>query len=210
MYRQVRGVDALALVERGVARLKHVAPGMAVRARSTLHHHNFAEMPTLIDRAHAMGLAQISFLTADVTSEAFGYRGGLARRGLLLDEREVKEFERVVEETIRTHGDDLETRFVAESPEKLRRLPRYYAAQLGLVAFPPVACNAPWMSAVVEADGSVRPCFFQPVVGNIRDKRLSAILRGEMVAYRRGLDVAENATCHKCVCTMRVGWRSAL
>ncbi|MBI4786848.1 MAG: radical SAM protein [Chloroflexi bacterium] len=208
LYHSIRGVDALALVERGVTRLRDCAPTLPIRARSTLHRYNFGELPRLIDKAHAMGLAQISFLAADVTSEAFGRRVESSTRGLLLKESEVKEFEQVVEETIRTHARDFETRFVAESPEKLRRLPRYYAAQLGLGPFPTIACNAPWMSAVVEADGAVRPCFFHHAVGNIRDKGLGEILRMEMVEFRRGLHVAENETCRKCVCTMQVGWRS--
>ena len=205
LYHSIRGVDALALVERGVTHLRAAAPALPIRARSTLHRHNFPELPRLIDKARAMGLTQISFLAADVTSEAFGRRSESSTRGLLLNEKEVNEFEQVVEETIRTHTRDFETRFVAESPEKLRRLPRYYAAQLGLGAFPPIACNAPWMSAVVEADGAVRPCFFHPAVGNIRETGLSAILRAEMVKFRRGLNVAENETCRKCVCTMQVG-----
>ncbi len=210
LYHSIRGVDALALVERGVARLQTIAPGLPVRARSTLHRHNFAELPHLIDKARAMGLKQISFLSADVTSEAFGRRDVASRHGLLLEKDEVQRFAQVVEETIRTHARDFETGFVAESPEKLRRLPRYYSAHLGLGDFPPVACNAPWMSAVVEADGAVRPCFFHPAVGNIRDKRLVTILRQEMVAFRRGLDVRANETCRKCVCTMKIGLRSRM
>jgi Fe-coproporphyrin III synthase len=210
LYQQIRGVDTLAFVERGVAHLGRVAPALPIRARSTLHRHNFRALPRLIDQARAMGLTQISFLAADVTSEAFGYGDDSSRRDLLLNNDEVKQFEQVVEETLLTRARDFETRFVAESPEKLRRLPRYYAAQLDIGAFPPVACNAPWMSAVVEADGAVRPCFFHRAVGNIREKNLGAILRDEMVAFRRGLDIAQNATCRKCVCTMRVGWRSEL
>ncbi|MGE5263502.1 MAG: radical SAM protein [Acidobacteriota bacterium] len=208
LYELIRGVNALALVERGVAKLQDLAPGLAIRARSTLHRYNFTDLPNLIDKAHAMGLKQISFLSADVTSEAFGRRNESSARGLLLDEDQVGQFEQVVEDTIRTHRHDFETGFIAESPEKLRRLPRYYAAQLGIGEFPPVACNAPWMSVVVEADGNVRPCYFHPAVGNVRAKSLSAILRDEMVVFRRGLNVAENKVCRKCVCTLKTGLRS--
>ena len=70
--------------------------------------------------------------------------------------------------------------------------------------------NAPWASAVVEADGAVRPCYFHPVVGNIRERRLREILANEMVAFRRGLNVAADATCRRCVCTLQVGVRTAL
>ncbi len=207
-YQLIRGVDALALVERGVTHLQRIAPQLPIRARSTLHRYNFAELPHLIDKAHALRLTQISFLAADVTSEAFGSRREGSMRGLLLDDNEVRIFGDVVEETLRTHAADFRTGFVAESPDKLRRLPQYYAAQLGQASFPPVACNAPWMSAVVEADGAVRPCFFHAVVGNLREKRLSAILQDEMVAFRQGLNMPENETCRKCVCTMKVGLRS--
>ena len=210
LYQEIRGVDALALVERGVARLHDTAPELPIRARSTLHRHNFAELPRLIDKAKEMNLSQISFLAADVTSEAFGQRNMAGTQGLVLDKCQVEEFTRVVEDSIHQRAQDFESHFIAESPDKLRRLPKYYAAQLGLTDFPSTACNAPWTSAVVEADGAVRPCYFHPAVGNIRQKKLSAILSAEMVAFRRGLNVGTNPTCRKCVCTLKVGLRSKL
>ena len=60
----------------------------------------------------------------------------------------------------RDHAADFATRFIAESPAKLRRIRDYFAALLGLGAFPAVRCNAPEFSAVVGADGRVAPCFF--------------------------------------------------
>lgn len=211
LYHQIRGVDALSLVERGTKKLQTMAPTLPLSARSTLHRHNFRELPHLIDKARAMGLAQISFLAADVTSEAFGRaRTDPSTRGLLLSEREVEEFAQVVDQTIQTHARDFESRFVAESPDKLRRLPHYYAAQLGLNAFPPIACNAPWVSAVIEADGSVRPCYFHKAIGNIRAKSLAALLHDEMKQFRGDLEVANNIVCKKCVCTLKVGLRTKL
>lgn len=211
LYKKIRGVDALALVERGVQKLRRAAPQIPVRARSTLHRHNFRELPHLINKAREMGLRQISFLSADVTSEAFGRsRGESSTRGLLLDEKETEEFAGIVETTIQTHASDFENHFVAESPDKLRRLPRYYAAQLGLGAFPSISCNAPWVSAVIEADGAVRPCYFHNAIGNVRNNNLREILRHEMSVFRSGLDVHENETCKKCVCTLKVGMRTKL
>src|ERR1700680_1834035 len=87
---------------------------------------------------------------------------------LALDPAEIAEFESLVEQTIEEHRGDFESGFVTDSPDKLRRLPQYYAALAGRAPFPPVACNAPWMSVVIEADGAVRPCFFHEAVGNIR------------------------------------------
>jgi MoaA/NifB/PqqE/SkfB family radical SAM enzyme len=210
LYREIRGVDGLALIERGIRKLRQLAPHVPLRARATLHRHNFRVLPDLIARAREMGLDQISFLAADVTSEAFGRQRAASARGLLLDEQEILEFEQVVETTISACAREFETRFVAESPDKLRRLPRYYAAQLGLGAFPPIACNAPWVSAVVEADGAVRPCYFHPAVGSIRAEPLAAILSGAMASFRASLDISQNPTCRKCVCTLKVGLRTPL
>lgn len=211
LYQKIRGVDALALVERGVQKLRAAAPHHTLRARSTLHRYNFRDLPELIDKARGMGLRQISFLAADVTSEAFGRaRGKASTQGLLLDENEIAEFSDIVEETIVSHARDFENHFVAESPDKLRRLPRYYAAQLGLGAFPPISCNAPWVSAVIEADGAVRPCYFHAAVGNVRFTGLREILQNEMRAFRAALDVPENGVCKKCVCTLKVGMRTKL
>ncbi len=62
--------------------------------------------------------------------------------------------------------------------------------------FPPVACNAPWMSVVIEADGVVRPCFFHEPIGNIREAPLATI-----VARR---------TCRRSAQTLDVGTQPGL
>ena len=95
-YERIRGVNGLGVIERGVKKIKTLSPRTPVRARSTLHRHNFTELPHLIDKAHAMGLDGISFLTADVTSEAFGRRTESSMGGLLLNQDEVPEFARIV------------------------------------------------------------------------------------------------------------------
>ena len=207
LYRAIRGVDGLAAVERGVRRLRELRPAMAIRARSTIHQRNFQALPDLIEKAGAMGLDQISFLAADVTSDSFG-RGPLAIQpnpsGLVLDEDEVNELEAVVEKAIMSHAREFKDGRVAERPEKLRRIPAYYRACLGRGPFPRVECNAPWVSAVVEADGAVRPCFFQPTVGNVREGGLRTLLDREMVRFRQRLDVKADSTCQRCVCSLRM------
>jgi MoaA/NifB/PqqE/SkfB family radical SAM enzyme len=213
LYRRVRGVDGLQAVERGVRRLKELRPELPVRARSTLHQRNFDALPDLIDKASSMGLDQISFLTADVTSDAFG-RNSLplasSPHGLLLDAAEVDEFERVIEKALVSHARAFREGRVAERDDRLRRLGRYYRAHQDRGPFPRVDCNAPWASAVVGSDGTVRPCFFQPAVGNVRDKSLRALLDDEMVRFRRGLNVHCDSTCQRCVCSLRVGISSRL
>ena len=209
LYRAVRGITALTTVEKGVARLRQLAPGVPVTARATLHRLNFRELSRLVDHARAMALDGISFLPADVSSRAFGRERPPRDARLALDDAEVEEFEALIEETVAARADDFESGFIAESPAKLRRLPKYYAALTGKGPFPPVACNAPYMSVVVEADGSVRPCFFHEPVGNVRYAPLGAIVARNLPAFRRNLDVASNPVCARCVCSMKSGWRRA-
>ena len=208
-YRAVRGVAALAVVERGVAELRRLAPELPITARATMHRLNYAAMPALIDHARAMGLDGISFLPADLSSRAFGRDEGSEPGTLGLDAAQVAEFTAVVEHTIRTHAADLASGYVAESAARLRRLPQYYAALLGQSPFPTVECNAPWNSVVVEADGSVRPCFFHQRIGNVRHAPLSLIVRDGLSSFRRTLDVGTNPVCTRCVCSLKTGLRAA-
>jgi Fe-coproporphyrin III synthase len=209
LYHAVRGVAALTMVEKGVAKLRQLAPDVAITARATLHRLNFRELPRLIDHARAMALDGISFLPADVSSAAFGRTRPPSQSGLALTPREIAEFQDLIEETIADHARDFESGFVAEAPHKLRRLPKYYAALAGDGAFPAVACNAPYMSVVIEANGAVRPCFFHVPVGNVREAPLDEIVARHLPAFRRNLDFASDPVCTRCVCSMKSGWRSA-
>jgi MoaA/NifB/PqqE/SkfB family radical SAM enzyme len=204
LYEKVRGVDALAVVESGIARLRAAGPSVPIFARATLHRANFRELPRLVRRARELGLSGISFLAADVTSTAFGRSRPPAGGALLLDGDEIAEFRSIVEFVIANEGEAFRSGFVAESPDKLRRLPEYYAALRGEGPFPKVSCNAPWVSAVVEANGAVRPCFFHPPVGNVRESPLERILREDLPPFRRKLSVAADPLCQRCVCSIRI------
>jgi len=220
LYREIRGVDGLGAVVEGVGKLRARAPHIRIAARSTLHRHNFRVLPKLIAKSREMGLDQISFLAADVdsTSDAFNRRASLAQAAdgaggpakLLLNENEVDEFEAVVEATIRTHARDFQEDRVAPGPDGLRRLVGYYRAHLGQGSFRSPSCNAPWASVFIEADGGVRPCFFHPAVGNLRERSLADLLSEAMPDFRDGLDVATDPTCKRCVCSLRVSLRTKL
>jgi len=206
-YRAIRGVDGLDAVQLGVHHLRSLAPHIPVSARSTIHAKNFREMPQLVAAARAMGCASISFLPADLGSAAFGHRDLQALRSLRLSREDASEFGGIVDVFIRDHERDLASRFIAESPAKLRQIVQYYAAMNGDGEFPPKACNAPWMSAVIEANGDVRPCFFHDVVGNIRRDGIGDVAHTALPQFRGHLDVSTNATCKTCVCSLKLGWR---
>ena len=209
LYHAVRGVAALEMVERGVACLRRMAPSLPVTARATLHRMNFRELPKLIDHAKAMALDGISFQAADMSSPAFGRERVSQAGALALDAGETAELDAIVEETIEAYRDDIERGFVTESADRLRRLGRHYSALADGAAFPPVSCNVPYVSVVVEADGAVRPCSFHEVIGNVRRTPLGSIVARNLQDFRRRLDVGNNPVCARCVCPVRSRWGSA-
>ena len=208
-YRTIRGVSALRSLERGVARLRAVKPDLPVSARSTLHRLNYRELSNLVEHARAMSLDGISFLPADTASGAFGRSRVTDASPLLLDRDQIVEFADVIERVIVERADDFASGFIAESPEKLRRISQHYAAVAGLAPFPPVACDAPYMSVVIEADGEVRPCFFHTSLGSVRRSSLKSIIERQLPAFRGILDVGQNPICQRCVCSIKTSWRSA-
>ncbi len=192
----------------GVAAVRAADPAVAVSGRCTVQRANHRELRATVRAARELGLDRVSFLAADVDSEAFNRPGGWERERaaeVALAAEDLPLLAAELAALAREHAADFAGGFIAESPEKLeRRLLRHFAALLGVGDFAPVECNAPWVSAVIETDGAVRPCFFQPPLGNLRqEKSLAAVLNSESaVAWRRGLDPARDAICRRCVCSL--------
>lgn len=192
----------------GVAAVRAADPRVAVSGRCTVQRENFRELRNTVRAARELGLDRISFLAADVTTEAFNRPGGWEPErasGVALAEDELPLLAAELDALEREHAADFADGFIAESPGKLRRrLLAHFTAHLGRGDFAPIECNAPWVSAVVEADGTVRPCFFQPPLGNLRSAgSLAAVLNSpESVSWRQGLDMARNEVCRRCVCSL--------
>ena len=201
---------AFATLQCGVERLRELRPELPISARSTVQKQNFGFLAQTVAAARSLRLHSISFLPADLTSEAFNRpeKWNEARQAkIALEAADVDCLEEEIERLIADHQHEIAQKFIAETPEKLRRIVRHFRAQLGLAK--PVApmCNAPWVSAVIEADGGVRPCFFHPVVGNIHDhdKDLLQILNSpQALEFRRNLDIEQNPTCQRCVCSLHL------
>lgn len=198
--------DAFEKMAEGIAALRKMRPEMKIAARSTVQRNNFRELPRTVDAARKLGLDSISFLAVDAASTAFnredGWKDGQKARVMLTAE-EVAELEALLERMSVEYAEQFRSRFIQESPEKLRRIVRHFRAALGETE--PVAprCNAPWVSAVVEADGTVRPCFFHAPVGNFYQQPLAEILNSEAaLRFRAGLDIESNEICKRCVCSL--------
>ena len=115
---------------------------------------------------------------------------------------ELAELKREMESLIAEYPAD---GFILEAPQKLRRIVSHFRAHYGLEPHVAPRCNAPWVSAVVESNGDVRPCFFHPAIGNTAGTTLGAVLNGpQAIAFRESLRVADNPTCRRCVCSLFV------
>lgn len=202
--RRIRG--AYDRIAGGIRAIRAISPRFRMSARSVVQKLNYSDLSGIVDAAHALGLDHVSFLAADVSSPAFNRSvpwTAARRREVMLDEQDLPRFREAVERLIAERGDDFRSGFIVERPDKLRRLVQYYAALLGLGEFPSVRCRAPWISAVVDADGTVRPCFFHGPYGSARHVALDRVVNADAaVAFRRGLDVRRNETCRRCVCPL--------
>jgi MoaA/NifB/PqqE/SkfB family radical SAM enzyme len=212
IHDQIRRIPgAFDRLAEGVAALRLARRPFRVTARCVLQRRNYRFLGETIAAARELALDGISFLAADVSSEAFNRptRWPADRvSDVALSRAEVDELGAIVDDVATRYAADFGAGFVAESPAKLGRIARYYAALLGDGDFPPITCNAPWVSTVIEADGTVRPCFFHRALGNVNERPLGEILNSQdAVAFRRGLDVKTNPTCRRCVCTLKLGLR---
>jgi Fe-coproporphyrin III synthase len=199
------GFDSLAA---GVRDIRRLSPAFGISARCTVQRSNLRHLAATLDAAMTLGLNSISFLAADLESTAFHRPAGWPlekQKEVGLDCAGVAALETEIEAVI-DRGEC--GRFVVESASKLRRIARHFRVHLGEAAPASPACNAPWTSAVVEADGSVRPCFFHRPIGNLASGlALEEILNGPAaLAFRESLDVAANPVCQKCVCSLN--WRA--
>jgi MoaA/NifB/PqqE/SkfB family radical SAM enzyme len=199
-------------LRQAIAVLRQTSPTMPVSARCVIQRANFRDLPNIVQTAHELGLDRISFLAADVSSTAFNRPtpwGDERSSEVALSLEETAELHDLVETLIDRNADDFASGFIAERPDKLRRVPRYFAALHGQGAFPTPRCNAPWVSTVVEADGTVRPCFFHAPLGSIKEQSLASILNGPAaIAFRRSLDVEQDPICRTCVCSLTLGRRA--
>jgi MoaA/NifB/PqqE/SkfB family radical SAM enzyme len=209
LHNRVRNIPtAWQHLKEGVLSIKDIDPEFSITARTVIHRLNFLSWPEIIDSAKEIGLNQISFLPADVSSHAFNREvlwSEDRRQEILPAQNDLADLKYVIETLIESYAADFENNFIAESPDKLRKIHSYYAAFYGKNSFPYKKCNAPWVSTVVEADGTVRPCFFHPPLGNIRERSLEKILNSEeSIRFRKELDMDKDATCTKCVCYLNL------
>jgi Fe-coproporphyrin III synthase len=204
VHDEIRRVpNAFAALEQGIQEVRRQNPGLPISARCTLQKKNHASVQETAQVAKRLGLTSISFLAADLTSEAFNRPtpwDGDRQSQIALSVDEIVRLQRELDELSKTWRD---TGFVLETQEKLERIVTHFKAHLGLCQTTAPKCNAPWVSAVVDAHGHVRPCFFHPPFGSLQSHSLLQVLNGfEAQRFRASLDIDNNPVCKRCVCSL--------
>lgn len=192
----------------GIAAIRAIDPNFKITGRTVIHRLNYRQWPAIINSAKQISLDKISFLPADISSNAFNREIAWTndrQAEILIPKNELPALQTITHTILTGYSNDFKNNFIAETPLKLQKIYSYYAAHHGLEAFPYKKCNAPWVSTVIEADGTVRPCFFHDAYGNIKSGSLDKIINSEKaIAFRRNLDIEENETCKKCVCYLNL------
>ena len=198
------GYDRIA---RGVMALHAQLPTPRLIARSVLQRGNAGVVEETIAAAHRMGFDELSFLAADVSSSAFNRpQPWPAPRvaEIALEQSELPVLQSAIDRAVAGNRELFENGFVAGGRASLDRIVQYYRALAGAGDFPAVQCNAPWVSAVLEPGDVLRPCFFQPVYRPANRSLADMLNSDEAVLFRRGLDVARDDTCRRCVCSLNL------
>ena len=209
VHNEIRNIPhAYEKLAEGVLALKKLQPSFSIKGRSVLQKKNFRDFNGILQAAKKIGLDQISFLGADVSTDAFNRTQPWDEKkvsSVALDEEEITEFNNILHLSFIDFKNDYDSKFIAESPAKMLTIAQHYSGLLGITEFPTKKCNAPWVSAVVEADGEVRPCFFHPSYGNANGQDLISVVNSESaIVFRKQLDVTKNPICQKCVCSLYI------
>ncbi len=201
-YQAIRGLDAFDKVCEGV----RAAVSLDTPVESS-RHPAAGQLPRIAGirrrgpRAGRASRSRSSQSTSQ-TRSAFA-RETVDSNGLALQADDLPELARLIDKLEREQADAFESRFIAESPDKLRRIHQYFAALLGLGPFPPVRCNAPEFSAVIGVDTRVAPCFFIPGTGIDTHAGLSAAPRRSSLnvlacIHTRGCAPGVRSLCAPC------------
>ncbi|MCU1322817.1 MAG: Radical domain protein [Acidobacteriaceae bacterium] len=209
IHNQIRRIPrAFELIAQGIQALRVLNPTLPIAARTTVQKQNHTHLRATVATAHSLGLDSISFLPADLSSQAFNrdQPWNLQRREeVALNHEELGALHAEIELLIATHQLDIRNRFIQEGEPKLRRLAERFREYRGEGSPRAPLCNAPWVSTVMEADGSLRPCFFHlPVATTAYQTLEQAINSPSARIFRKDLDVAKNSICKRCVCSLNL------
>ena len=197
------GFDRIA---KGVATLRAQPSTPRLIARSVVQRGNFRSIEQTVASAHGIRFDELSFLGADVSSQAFNRPEpwpGERLAEVIVANEDLIDLQASIEKAVMALPDLFSCGFVVGGRASLDRIHDYYRAIARRSELPAVECNAPWVSAVLEPDGRMRPCFFHPPYEAVGD--LEGMLNSpQAIAFRQSLDVDRDETCRRCVCSLNL------
>jgi MoaA/NifB/PqqE/SkfB family radical SAM enzyme len=207
VHNRIRRVSgAFQTIQKGVMEVRARRPRIPISCRTTVQKLNHTHLRATVSAARSLGLDSISFLAADISSAAFNREEPWAperQNEIALSRAEVSKLEEEIELMIQMHQEDIDQGFIVESNVKLRRIGARFREHIDGTQPKAPICNAPWVSTVIEVDGSVRPCFFHPSIGNAHQLTLEEALNTETaLSFRSRLKIASDPTCQHCVCSL--------
>lgn len=196
-----RGFDR---VVRGLRAIRAEPRRLSIQARSVVQRDNYAALSDTIESAAEAGVDRLSFLAADVFSHAFNRPSPwdeTRRAEIALSADDLSPCANAIHDAEGRCADHFTRGFVVGGSASLWRIHGYYRALAGQGSFPHVRCRAPWVSAVLEPNDELRPCFFHTTYP--RADGLEATLNSAAaIHFRRALDVRHDETCRRCVCSL--------
>ena len=208
VHNQIRGLPrAYSLMREGIAGLRQLT-SFPIRARCTVQSANIPYLRETVQAALELKLDSISFLATDISSQAFNRSGGwdsTQQSRFIPSDDEVNVLARELDLMAVEFHNEFEQGFIVERSDKLdRKLVQYFRAIRGEGRFPDVRCNAPWVSAVIDAKGRVAPCFFHETYDSPSSEASfrEQLNNDSARAWRGELDTTTNETCSRCVCSL--------
>lgn len=203
-YEAIRGLDAFDKVCEGIRAAART--GIPVGVRVTLQRANYRQLPQFVRLAHELGARQVSFLAVDVANPHAFARQDDFTTDLALRPEDLPVLAGLLADMEHDHADDFRSGFIGDSPRKLQRIQRYFAAGCGMAPYPAVRCNVFEYSAVISASGRVSPCFFisGPPGAVARDSLGEVLNDPQMSALRQRIRASGRPECARCVCSL---WR---
>lgn len=206
VHNRMRNVPrAYERLHHGLTTLWQRHPGFPVDARCAVHRQNYLHLGETVDAARALGVRSITFSGTDMyNEEAFRRFETIDQQyieSLLIGPDELPALEEQLERLFQEKADDFSSGFIGDSPDRLKDLLLTYYRSLHGLARREIRCNAPWTSAVLEYDGTVRACFPMAAYGNRKHyaSLLETVNSPGALAFRGGLDVTSNPVCQRCV-----------
>ncbi|NVO09720.1 MAG: radical SAM protein [Bacteroidales bacterium] len=208
--------NAFKKLKSGVEAIKIQDNNIKITGRCTVQKENFMYMRKVVNTSLILGLNRISFLAADISSTAFNRNNYTLNdesiSSIILNPDEIKLLEDEILSLETDYIDFFKIGYIVETPDLLRKkILNYYKAIINQGEFSQIECNCPWVSAVINFDLDVLPCFFQASMGSLNSEpNLSKIINSNnAVSWREYFSVQENTICQRCVCPMTFPFYSA-